>query len=66
MSKTLSNLVKKYRRAKIGNKFQFPHVRKVSPTLISQQVVSVQPMSLPSGLLFYLDYSYTSGSNKQE
>lgn len=39
----------------------FPIVRKVFAGLISNEVVSVQPMSLPAGLLFYLDYTY--GSN---
>ncbi len=39
----------------------FPIVRKVFAGLIANEVVSVQPMSLPSGLLFYLDYTY--GSN---
>ncbi len=39
----------------------FPIVRRVFAGLISNELVSVQPMSLPSGLLFYLDYTY--GSN---
>ena len=39
----------------------FPIVRRVFAGLISAELVSVQPMSLPSGLLFYLDYAY--GSN---
>jgi len=39
----------------------FPIVRKVFAGLIANEVVSVQPMSLPSGLLFFLDYTY--GSN---
>lgn len=39
----------------------FPIVRRVFAGLIANDVVSVQPMSLPSGLLFYLDYTY--GSN---
>lgn len=39
----------------------FPIVRRVFAGLIANQIVSVQPMSLPSGLLFYLDYTY--GSN---
>lgn len=39
----------------------FPIVRRVFAGLIASEVVSVQPMSLPSGLLFYLDYTY--GSN---
>ena len=39
----------------------FPIVRRVFGGLIANDLVSVQPMSLPSGLLFYLDY--TRGSN---
>lgn len=39
----------------------FPIVRRVFAGLISSDLVSVQPMSLPAGLLFYLDYTY--GSN---
>ena len=36
----------------------FPIVRRVFGGLIANDLVSIQPMSLPSGLLFYLDYSY--------
>ncbi len=36
----------------------FPIVRRVFGGLIANELVSVQPMSLPSGLLFYLDYTY--------
>ena len=39
----------------------FPIVRRVFGNLIANELVSIQPMSLPSGLLFYLDYTY--GSN---
>ncbi len=39
----------------------FPIVRRVFGGLIANELVSIQPMSLPSGLLFYLDYTY--GSN---
>jgi len=39
----------------------FPIVRRVFGGLVSNELVSIQPMSLPSGLLFYLDYTY--GSN---
>ena len=28
--------------------------------LVANELVSIQPMSLPSGLLFYLDYTYGS------
>lgn len=38
----------------------FPIVRRVFGGLIANDLVSVQPMSLPSGLLFYLDYTYGS------
>ena len=39
----------------------FPIVRRVFGGLIANELVSIQPMSLPSGLIFYLDYTY--GSN---
>ena len=38
----------------------FPIVRRVFGGLVANDLVSVQPMSLPSGLLFYLDYTYGS------
>ena len=48
----------------------FPIVRRVFGGLVANELVSIQPMSLPSGLLFYLDYTYgndngphTSGSS---
>lgn len=40
----------------------FPIVRRVFGGLVANELVSVQPMSLPSGLLFYLDYTYGSDS----
>ena len=40
----------------------FPIVRRVFGGLVANELVSIQPMSLPSGLLFYLDYTY--GSNR--
>lgn len=43
---------------KKSNKFKnmvFPLVRKIFPTLLSQQIVSVQPMTMPSGILTYID-----------
>jgi len=46
----------------------FPIVRRVFGGLIANELVSVQPMSLPSGLLFYLDYRFDSvkGGNKAD
>jgi len=35
-----------------------PLVRKIFGELASQEFVSVQPMNLPSGLIFYLDFKY--------
>jgi hypothetical protein len=40
----------------------FPIVRRVFGGLVANELVSIQPMSLPSGLLFYLDYTYGSVS----
>ena len=39
-----------------------PLVRKVFAQIVSQDFVSVQPMSLPSGLVFYLDFKYGDGN----
>lgn len=36
----------------------FPIVRRVFAGLIANELVAVQPMSLPSGLLFYMDYRF--------
>ena len=40
----------------------FPIVRRVFGGLIANDLVSIQPMSLPSGLLFYLDYTRGAGN----
>jgi len=40
----------------------FPIVRRVFGGLIANDLVSVQPMSLPSGLIFFLDFTF--GDNK--
>lgn len=38
----------------------FPIVRRVFAGLIANDLVSVQPMSLPSGLIFFLDFKFNS------
>jgi len=38
----------------------FPIVRRVFGGLIANDLVSVQPMSLPSGLIFFMDFTYTN------
>jgi len=49
------------------NKIAFPLVRRVFGQLLATELVAVQPMSLPSGLLFYLDFKYerTNGGATQ-
>jgi len=41
----------------------FPIVRRVFAGLIANDLVSVQPMSLPSGLIFFLDFSFGDEQN---
>ena len=38
----------------------FPIVRRVFGGLIANELVSVQPMSLPSGLIFFMDFQFTN------
>lgn len=38
----------------------FPIVRRVFGGLIANELVAVQPMSLPSGLIFFLDFAYSN------
>ena len=45
-----------------------PLVRRIFGEIAAQEFVSVQPMNLPSGLVFYLDFKYgktTNGSNAE-
>jgi hypothetical protein len=48
-------------------KFAFPLIRAIFPELAAQSLVSVQPMSGPTSLVFYMDYVYgsTKGSVTQ-
>ena len=39
-----------------------PLVRRVFGEIVAKDLVSVQPMNLPSGLIFYLDFQY--GTNQ--
>lgn len=41
----------------------FPIVRRVFGGLIANELVAVQPMSLPSGLIFFLDFNYTNSKS---
>lgn len=47
----------------LTNKFSniaFPVVRRVFSGMIANEFVSIQPMTAPSGLIFYMDYKYGS------
>ena len=41
-----------------------PLVRRIFGELSAQEFVSVQPMNLPSGLIFFLDFKYGSASSQ--
>jgi len=41
-----------------------PLVRRVFGNIVAQELVSVQPMNLPSGLIFYLDFKYGTSTGK--
>lgn len=43
-----------------------PLVRKVFSQIAAKDFVSVQPMNLPSGLVFYLDFKYGTDANGRE
>ena len=62
----IGNLEEDVRIQSIGSfeKFVFPIVRAVFPNLIAKDIVSVQPMTGPTSLVFYLDavYGTTKGS----
>lgn len=60
----LATLTEETRTSSIGTfeKFIFPMIRAVWPNLVSQELVSVQPMEGPISMLFFLDF--TAGSNK--
>jgi len=43
--------------------FMLPLVRRVYPTLIAQDLVSVQPMTQPTGKVFYFDTTYSAAGS---
>ena len=52
-----------------GNKEEWsgvalPLVRRIFGELSAQEFVSVQPMNLPSGLIFFLDFKYGSDASQ--
>lgn len=63
-AKWLASMDEASRTQNVGNfdRFAFPLIRAVFPNLIAQDLVSVQPMDGPVGLVFFFDLIY--GSNK--
>ena len=47
----------------VMEKFAFPLVKQVFPSLVSKTFVSVQPMNAPSGIIFTGGSSYQTQSN---
>lgn len=41
-------------------------IKRLFPSLIANQMFTVQPMTGPSALPFYLDYTFGSGSKNEE
>jgi len=44
----------------------FPKVQRMFPGLIANDIITVQPMTGPTALTFYLDYTFPSGSKDEE
>jgi len=63
-SRFLGGIEETSRATNVGNfdRFAFPLIRAVFPNLIAQDLVSVQPMDGPVGLVFFFDLIY--GSDK--
>lgn len=40
--------------------YAFPLIRRIMPSLFANELVSVQPMPMPTGKIFYLDFKYGS------
>lgn len=45
-------------------KIAFPLVRRVFANLIADKIVSIQPMAMPSGLIFYQNFKYSASTAK--
>jgi hypothetical protein len=45
---------------------QLPPIKRLNNGLIAQEAFKIQPMTLPSGLIFYLDYTYGAKSEEDK
>lgn len=41
-------------------KVMFPMIRRVMPDLIANKLVSVQPLNMPTGIIYYITYKYST------
>ena len=42
----------------------FPMIRRVFPNLIANQLVSVQPITAPTGVIYYINYTYSDSKGE--
>ena len=42
----------------LNSKIVFPMIKQIFPQMIANEIVSVQPMILPSNDIFHMDYAY--------
>jgi len=65
-SQYLQNLNEETKSTNVGSflKFVFPVLRRVFPTLIANEIVSVQPMTAPIGGIFYYELKYGTTKGK--
>lgn len=43
--------------------YAFPLIRRVMPNLFANELVSTQPIPMPTGMIFYIDFEYGSALN---
>lgn len=65
-SQWIAGIDETVRAVNVGNfdRFAFPLVRAVFPNLVAQDLVSVQPMDGPVGLIFYFDLLYATNKGR--
>ena len=63
----LGKYLKNYNRVSF-DRISIPLIRRIYPQLIASKIVSVQPMTAPSSLSYYLRFKYSSnkGTEKAE
>ena len=62
---------KRFTKKKYWNRSVFwdallPTINRIRPVLIGTDSVSVQPMSGPTGQIFYMDYQYSGATNQND